>query len=145
MPGRPSRGSDDPAGDNFDAAARRAAQPLGLDGTSLARLRDLGIYLNYNGYGACVADLHFSPDELFRRLNPYADPLEFIRADETFQALESGYRDDMLRGEGVRPELETERHSLFILPAEPWARRVSGVLTNSLAQAAPGRAQAEIS
>ena len=129
-------------GDNFDAAAQRAAQPLGLDDVSLARLRDLGIYLNYNGYGACVADLHFAPDELFRRLHPYADPLEFIRADETFQALESGYRDDMARGEGVRPELETERHSLLVLPAQPWARRVSGVLANSLAQAAPGRAHA---
>jgi hypothetical protein len=129
-------------GDNFDKAARRAAQPLGLDEASLDRLRDLGIYLNYNGYGACVADLHFAPDELFKSLHPYADPLEFIHADETFQALESGYRDDMVRGQGVRPELETDRHSLLVLPAEPWARRVSGVLANSLAQAAPGRAHA---
>ena len=65
-------------GDNFDAAARRAAEPLALAEADLARLRDLGIYINYNGYGAEVSDLHFPPDELYRRLSPYADPLEFI-------------------------------------------------------------------
>ncbi len=30
-------------------------------------------------------------------------------------------------------ELATVRHALYILPAEPWARRVSGVLANDLA------------
>ncbi len=129
-------------GDNFDASARRAAEPLGLGETDLLRLRDLGIYLNYNGYGAGVEDLHFPPAELFLRLHPYADPLEFIDRDDTFSLLEAGYRDDMAKAEAVRAELETDSHGLYLLPAEPWARRVSGVLANQLAQSAPQRAHA---
>jgi hypothetical protein len=129
-------------GDNFDEAARRVAEPLGLGATDLSRLRDLGIYLNYNGYGATVQDLHLPPDELYRRLQPYADPLEFIDRDQTFALLEAGYRDDMARAGSVTPEFETDRHGLYLLPAETWARRVGGVLANQLAQAAPERAHA---
>jgi hypothetical protein len=48
----------------------------------------------------------------------------------------------MAKGEALRPELESGRHGLYLLPAEPWARRVSGVLANRLAQSAPERAHA---
>ncbi|HFC53922.1 MAG TPA: acetyltransferase, partial [Gammaproteobacteria bacterium] len=53
-------------GDNLDNSARQAARDLDLDARQLDRLRELGIYLNYNGYGATLEDLHFPPDELFR-------------------------------------------------------------------------------
>lgn len=129
-------------GDNFDAAARRAAAPLGLGEDALGRLRDLGIYLNYNGYGAEVADLHFAPDDLYRRLSPYADPLDFIADDPAFAALRDGYEDDMARARAVRPALATERHRLYVLPADPWGRRAGGVFANELAQESPDRAHA---
>jgi hypothetical protein len=129
-------------GDNFDASARHAAESLGLADSELALLRELGILLNYNGYGATVQDLHVAPDALFRRVAPYADPLEFIRADDSFAMLRDGYRDDMARARSTLPEIETKRHAVIILPAEPWARRVSGVYANELAQAAPDRAHA---
>ncbi len=129
-------------GDNFDGTARRLAGPLGLDGNDLALLRELGIYLNYNGYGAAVADLWFPPDELFRRLHPYADPLRFIAEDPAFSALKEGYESDMAQCARLRPEVETERHALYLLPAEAWARRVSGVFANQLAETASERAHA---
>jgi len=129
-------------GDNFDASARRAAASLDLTADQLGRLRDLGIYLNYNGYGAVPSDLHFAPETLFARMRPYADPLEFIERDDTFDHLENGYRDDMAKAERVGAERETPGAALFVLPAEPWARRVSGVLANRLAQECPDRAQA---
>lgn len=129
-------------GDNFDGAARRAAGPLELGVQDLGRLRDLGIYINYNGYGAEVADLHFAPDALYRRISPYVDPLGFIAEDPAFEALRDGYLDDMARARTRGPDLETERHRLYILPAEPWARRVGGVFANELAQQSPGRAHA---
>lgn len=129
-------------GDNFDESARSAAAPLELSEEQLAQLRDLGIYINYNGYGASVEDLHFPPDELFRRLHPYADPLAFIADDDTFEQLREGYGDDMAKTATLRAEVETENHALFVLPAESWARRVSGVFANKLAQAAPQRAHA---
>ncbi len=129
-------------GDNFDEAARLAAQPLGLIADQLAALRDLGIYLNYNGYGAEVADLHFPPDALSRRLQPYADPLAFIGQDPAFQQLRDGFIDDMTRARAVRPALDQPGHRLHLLPAEPWARRAGGVLANELARGSPDQAHA---
>jgi hypothetical protein len=129
-------------GDNFDQAARRAAEPLDLAADDLADLRELGICLNYNGYGERVEDLHFPPEVLFRRLAPYADPLDFVRQDEAFATLRAGFADDMARAAEAIAELATDRHAVYILPAERWARRVSGVLANDLAQGVPDRAHA---
>ena len=129
-------------GDNFDQAARRAAAPLDLDEAALADLRELGICLNYNGYGERVEDLHFPPDALFRRLAPYADPLEFMRQDEAFATLSLGMASDMEQAAEATAVLATDRHALYILPAEPWARRVGGVLANDLAHGVPDRAHA---
>ncbi|NEX18138.1 MAG: acetyltransferase [Halochromatium sp.] len=129
-------------GDNFDAAAMRAAEPLGLQQDQLERLRELGILLNYNGYGATVADLHFPPDALFKRLRPYADPLEFVRCDQAFEALRNGYAEDMAAARALSPEHQSATHLLMLLPAAAWARRVGGVYANELAQQAPARAHA---
>jgi hypothetical protein len=129
-------------GDNFDEAARRAAVPLALADSALHALRDLGICINYNGYGAAVADLHYAPDDLYRRLHPYRDPLDFIRDDPAFRILRDGYADDMARARAVSPVLATTRHQVYVLPADPWARRAGGVLANDLAQQAPDCAQA---
>lgn len=129
-------------GDNFDAAAQRAAKPLDFTADQLDQLRKLGVYLNYNGYGVTVEDLHFPPDELFRRLHPYQDPLEFVETCESFERLEAGYHEDMDKAQHLQPALETEKHAIYILPAERWAQRVSGVYANQLAQSAPDRAHA---
>jgi hypothetical protein len=129
-------------GDNFEGAARRAAKPLNLTEGQVEGLRELGICLNYNGYGARVEDLHFPPDELFRRLRPYVDPLDFIAADDTFRALREGFSEDMARARSVAPAMVSDRHALYVLPAQAWARRASGVLANELARASPERAHA---
>lgn len=129
-------------GDNFDEAAARAAAPLGLPDGDLALLRELGILINYNGYGATVDDLHYPPAALFRSLAPYADPLAFARQDPAFQRLRDGYREDMARAEAAELLHPGPRHTQVMLPAEPWARRVGGVYANALAQAAPARAHA---
>ncbi len=129
-------------GDNLDDSARKAAIPLELDHRALEKLRRLGIYLNYNGYGATVEDLLFPPDQLFLALHPYADPFAFIEESDIFRRLEEGYEADMEKARALRPERATEHHALYLLPAEPWARRVSGVLGNQLARQAPQRAHA---
>ncbi len=129
-------------GDNFDRSARRAAEPLGLAPEELDLLRELGILLNYNGYGATLADLHVPPATLFARLRPYADPLAFARCDETFAMLRAGYADDMARARALTPEHRSATHLSMLLPAAAWARRVGGVYANALAQQAPKRAHA---
>lgn len=129
-------------GDNFDASARQLADAAGLSSADTEALRELGILLNYNGYGSRVADLHIPPAELFRRLHPYRDPLDFIAADAAFARLRAGHAEDMEHARTLKPELETPTHCILQLPAAAWARRVSGVLGNALARQAPARAHA---
>ena len=129
-------------GDNLDESATRAAQPLGLRQGQLEQLRELGICINYNGYGATLDDLYFTPDALFRKLQPYPDPFEFIAHDDAFKCLRDGYADDMSKTQALKPTFESPRHALYVLPAEAWARRVSGVWGNQLAQSNPARAHA---
>ncbi len=129
-------------GDNFDLAARRAAAPLELSETALGQLRELGIYLNYNAYGETLEDLLIPPDALFRQIQPFIDPLDCIAEAGIFARLREGYQDDMARMQAVAPAFADPEHRLFVLPAEPWARRVSGVYANALAQQAPDQAHA---
>ena len=129
-------------GDNLHDAACRAAEPLGLDESRLGTLRELGECLNYNGYGETVADLHFPPDELYRRLHPYADPFAFVAEAPEFQRLRSGYAEDMALARGVSAQVERPSGAVYMLPDAAWARRVSGVYANELATANPARAHA---
>jgi hypothetical protein len=130
-------------GDNLKAAARTIAGPLGLSEEQLSLLENLGVYMNYNGYGSSLEDLHFAPAELFELVRPYATPFTFVEeARETFEELESGYRRDMAAAAAVKPTRESDKTAVYILPDETWARRVSGVYSNDLANASPGRAHA---
>ena len=54
-------------GDNLHDSARKAAQSLPLNEAQLESLKNLGTYLNYNGYGSALEDLHFDPAELYQR------------------------------------------------------------------------------
>jgi len=128
-------------GDNLDNSAREAAQALTLTETQLLQLQQLGVCLNYNGYGIALEDLHFAPDALYREVAQHPDPFSFIRSD-TFKTLDAGYQSDMRNARALQPELETQRRAVYVLPALPWANRVSGVFGNDLATRAPDRAHA---
>jgi len=130
-------------GDNLQDSARRIARPLGLDNDKLQQLENLGIYINYNGYGSNLADLHFEPADLFRKVSAYANPFDFMsegRAD--FEKLEQGYQQDMHTAESLAPEYRDAAVAVFMMPDEAWARRVSGVYSNDLANGDPTRAHA---
>jgi len=130
-------------GDNLKSSAHTIAEPLGLPEGQMTLLENLGTYMNYNGYGSSLEDLHFTPADLFARVRPYPTPFAFVEdAPETFEKLEAGYRDDMASAAAVEPKRATERAAVFILPDEAWARRVSGVYSNDLANGFPARAHA---
>ena len=129
-------------GDNLSQSARRAAMPLGLSDAQLDQLRELGECLNYNGYGETLEDLHFAPDALYRIVHQYADPFELIASEPAFQVLKNGFADDLARADSARPEIERAVGRIYVLPAEKWARRISGVLGNRLAEDAPNLAHA---
>ncbi len=130
-------------GDNLDSSAEAVARTLDLDARALDLHRRLGIYINYNGYGSALEDLHFHPAELFQLMRTYERPELFVTdARTSFERLEEGYEGDMARADAVLPEWDAGHAALFVLPDEPWARRVSGVYGNALARATPTRAHA---
>ncbi|MCC9643849.1 acetyltransferase [Rhodopirellula sp. JC740] len=132
-------------GDNLHDAAKAAAEPLGLNDDQLAELEQLGTLLNYNGYGGTLDDLYFAPDELYRKVQPYADPFEFIASDTTFETLRDGFDSDMTRAASIEPKLATESCAAFLFPNDSFSRRVSGVYSNQLARENPERAHALLS
>lgn len=130
-------------GDNLKQSAEAIARPLDLSEECLRQLENLGICINYNGYGSSLEDLHFEPAELYRLISVHASPFDFINDGAGhFDRLESGYRDDMAAAAALTPEQESAATAVFMLPNEPWARRVSGVYSNDLANAHPERGHA---
>lgn len=129
-------------GDNLADAARAAAAPLKLTEAELAQLQSLGECLNYNGYGESLDDLHFDPAALFRQMQPYADPLAFAAESPAYRVLKSGYESDMARAISIAASDISAAGRVFILPAEKWARRISGVFGNRLAIESPAQAHA---
>ncbi|HKY02828.1 MAG TPA: acetyltransferase [Burkholderiales bacterium] len=129
-------------GDNLDNAALHAARDLALNESKLERLRMLGEALNYNAYGESVEDLHFHPETLFEAVQEFADPFAFIQEAPQYRLLREGYEADMLRARNLEPHLTEPWGAIYAMPPDSWARRVSGVWANELAQEAPKRAHA---
>uniref|UniRef100_UPI004056BD37 acetyltransferase n=1 Tax=Candidatus Electronema sp. TaxID=2698783 RepID=UPI004056BD37 len=129
-------------GDNLDESALQLARRLGLSQDDAERLREIGILLNYNGYGAALDDLYFHPAELYRLVRPYENPLAFHAESPALRTLREGYQNDMDKALSFKPLYEDEAGRVFRLPAEPWARRVSGVCANAFANQRPAQAHA---
>lgn len=128
-------------GDNLKKSAHALAKNISISAEEVELLENLGIYINYNGYGAELEHLHYKPDALFRTVKAYANPLDFIcDGKEDFERLETGYQQDMQAAQDMRPEIATDISAVYILPNEAWAHRVSGVFSNDLANQFPNRA-----
>lgn len=132
-------------GDNLNAVAESLAAQAGLSQEQTLSLKELGICINYNGYGASLEDLHFHPAQLYQALLPYRDPLQVI-ADkpEAWRQLSAGYTADMAQGLSYAPVHACQYARVVLLPDQPWARRVSGVLGNDLANRYPDQACAVV-
>jgi single-stranded DNA-specific DHH superfamily exonuclease len=131
-------------GDNLKKTASTLAKPLAVTATQLSLLDELGTYLNYNGYGEKLEDLHFHPAELFRLVSAHVNPLDFALGSgkDHFARLQTGYRDDMHAAAAIQPQIVNEHVAVLTFPDQAWARRVSGVYSNRLVDQFPGRAHA---
>jgi hypothetical protein len=129
-------------GDNLKDTARTLAKGLDISAEDLASLEALGTYINYNGYGPAIADLHFDPKALYLKLYAAEGPLDFVHNSADFDKLGTGYKEDMAQAESLQPQYGKETTAVFLLPNQPWARRVSGVYSNDLATGNPNRAHA---
>lgn len=129
-------------GDNFDAAATELGESIGLDASSLYEYQQLGICLNYNGYGFELDDLMYHPADLFELVSGHQNPIDFIREEPAYIALLKQYQTDMALSANARAESQTDSTAVYLLPNESWAKRIVGVMGNDLAKQFPDRAHA---
>ena len=130
-------------GDNLRELAFAQIAGAGLSNSEYALLEELGIYINYNGYGQDLSDLNYTPQELYGLLQPYSNPIDFIMdCPSHFSKLKESYESDFSKASMLRPERSCETSKLFILPQESWSRRVVGVFSNHLTNSNPNLAHA---
>ncbi|MDG2459851.1 MAG: DHH family phosphoesterase [Luminiphilus sp.] len=128
-------------GDNLDEPARQIASKASFAESSIIKLKELGVCVNYNGYGPSLEDLHFHPEALYEALYAAATPEAFIGSDE-FRTLRDGYLNDIAVSLAIEPLIDSAAFAVYQLPNAAWARRVSGVFSNDLVRAHPARAHA---
>ncbi len=131
-------------GDNLVKKAQQLADKAGLSKIESEQLANLGEYLNYNGYGDNLADLHFHPEALYEEIKAYQNPFDFIANSPAYLKLAAGYQKDMNDANSLRPLMEDVHCAAYLLPDEAWARRVTGIFANKLANENPQRAHAVI-
>ncbi|MGF1681261.1 DHH family phosphoesterase [Photobacterium minamisatsumaniensis] len=130
-------------GDNLYAAALVLAQQQNFTETEIAFLKELGTLINYNGYGASLFDLHIAPAELYTSLMKYENPFD-LREDQSspYYLLKKGYEQDYKNIAALTAIHDDDISRVFELPCEAWARRISGVFSNELANQQPDKAHA---
>ncbi len=129
-------------GDNLVATARKLAQPLRLADPRLAALRDLADNLTYNSYSDDPADVIVPPADLARTLLHARDPFAFIDGDPVYATIDAARRRDVALARATPPALTLPNARVYILPDEPWTRRVRGIFGNEIANAEPALAHA---
>ena len=121
-------------GDNLIAKADELASAARLTSQQSEQLKELGTLINYNGYGSHVDDLHYHPKDLYLSLLPCESPFDVINdTNSVFYKLQTAYKSDMENALAIAPRYNGELFTLFELPNQAWARRISGVYGNLLA------------
>ena len=128
-------------GDNFDRLAGDLGRSLKLDASELGSLQQLGICLNYNGYGFVLSDLMYHPSVLYEMLRPFDNPFDFLPKEGYLELLKQ-YESDIKHSANVSSESADAVGAIYLLPNDSWARRIIGVLGNDLAKRFPDRAHA---
>jgi len=128
-------------GDSLDSVGFAESDKLGLHRDNAQQLRELGILVNYNGYGATVEDLHFAPEALYRALCTYGSPFEAINDTHSpFAQLQKGFAEDVEQAARAEHIQNDDVVTAVMLDNAPWARRISGTLGNDLAHQNPDKA-----
>ncbi|MDX2469209.1 MAG: DHH family phosphoesterase [SAR324 cluster bacterium] len=125
-------------GDNLHQSAELLAQELKISAGDTETFKELGTLLNYNAYGSDFSDIYFHPEELFKQMKPFAEPLDFVKGTNILESLRAGFAEDLKKAKKV----EAIAKGIYIFPNEKWARRVIGVYANQLVSESPDSAMA---
>ena len=121
-------------GDNMIGTADKLAKIESLSLNQSEQLKEFGILVNYNGYGESIDDLTISPSALFVELMQYDTPFECIADNGSiFHTLQKAYKQDMQSAQSAKIISDTELVYALELEDAAWARRISGVYGNQLA------------
>jgi len=131
-------------GDNLDERANAFAEAINLQAEEIQKLREIGLLLNYNGYGFSIEDLLVHPADLFHEVQHYPDPFNFYRDSVMLQNLRVEYGRDMAKTAGLRPFRLYATGRVFWLPEASWSRRAVGVFSNQMAREQPDMAHATL-
>ncbi len=130
-------------GDNLNAQAEALAKECELQVEQIEFLKELGVLINYNGYGSSLSDLHIEPAELFVQLMQYESPFDLLAdTNSPYYLLRQGYESDANNLEKLEASFTTLSAEVYVLPCEAWARRMSGIFGNQLANQSPSKAHA---
>jgi len=129
-------------GDNLGETAIALTKETQLSAQHIDELRELGVYINYNGYGETVDDLWINPSTLFEMLLSYDDPIDLIAETNLLSQLRDGYNEDLKYARNIRLDSSDNLVTLCVFPDEKWARRIVGAYANELATRSPERAHA---
>ena len=129
-------------GDNLHNSAQDAAAEFFPTPDDLAKLREIGELLNYNGYGKVLSDLHFSPALLYEAVRPFVDPLDFYHESDVLAQLRQGFIHDMELARNTPPLIDSEIGRIYKFSAAAWPRRAAGVFANEKAREVPDKAHA---
>jgi hypothetical protein len=87
--------------------------------------------------------LHFAPEELYELLLQYKSPFDAINdKNSVYYTLEQAYKADMEKAANAQIFHDCDTAKVILLEDAAWARRVSGVLGNDLANQSPSKAHA---
>ena len=128
-------------GDNLIAVADELSSKAGLSQEQAEQLKELGTLVNYNGYGESLTDLHYAPAELFLQLLKYQTPFDCINdSNSPYAVLQKAYKEDHEKAQSAK--IIADESNLLALQLEDasWARRISGVYGNELANNNPSKA-----
>ncbi|MFV0573820.1 MAG: DHH family phosphoesterase [Vibrio sp.] len=132
-------------GDNMTKRALALSKQSQLSESQIAFLNELGTLINYNGYGASLDDLHIPPIELFNQLLAYPDPFVLQQEpDSIFYQLQTGFAEDSSHLKTMQSYQDESWGLIYLLPSQAWARRISGVFGNQLANDFPDKAIAVV-
>ncbi len=92
-----------------------------------------------------MEDLHIEPESLFVKLFRYNSPFDLLDDPiSPYFVLKAGYEEDNAHVSALAPSFSTSAAEVYELPCEAWARRISGVFGNALANQSPDKAHAVI-
>ncbi len=121
-------------GDNLHQVAEKLAKKHQIPTQKREQLKEIGELFNYNGYGATLADLHYNPEELYLVVMPYENPFDFAEQSKELKRLRTGCQEDLNKALAIVPEPSTGKNRIYCFPNAPWARRISGIFSNTRAR-----------